>query len=599
MVFARAQKIYKGGGSAEFDAQGNLAITPASGKVARVAGRLVMAGGPHLDIRAYGAFGDGASHTLTALGYATLGAAQVDYPSATALSDEADACALQQLLKDMAARKMPGYVSDGVYLVNKTIVVGGPGFTAAAAYGVSGLRLRGAGSQQYSDGMAGTTFEWNGDATSPLFKLQDVGGSTFEDFNVKGLAATPLAYAFWTENYGYWDGAAVQSGTVTATKCQWNRVNIIGVNGYIGVGWYAPAATTIDAGHPTGSLDANNDFHVFRDCTLSDYSLAGWIINHSQAKAWQMYGCWARGKQSTARCIVGAGYAWNGTAETFSNGGSFQWYGGGGAGHSGPLGAAATGNPADFIVGGGSTDHVVIQGANLEKSYRLLYVAGLANLPVTAILIGVRWAHAGYAVSDGSYIRHYSDGPLVMLSCHIEDYYGSGTFATDGGGGRNMRIESGNAGGSSRAPVVAIGNYIETLDTNRVANLPNGAFLPTAIGNIGKNVGGGGSTVFTYPNVVAQGPLPAAKAADYAAAWYDGGGVIVMNSAAAQRTFTLPTAVGLAGMRFTVKRSGANTVVIATTSSQTIDGAAASTFNLATDMAKLTIVSDGSNWLTV
>lgn len=63
-------------------------------------------------------------------------------------------------------------------------------------------------------------------------------------------------------------------------------------------------------------------------------------------------------------------------------------------------------------------------------------------------------------------------------------------------------------------------------------------------------------------------------------------------------TITLLTAVGRAGKRFTVKNIGTGTITMASTSSQTIDGAAAGTwFAFAGD--SLTFESDGANWVVV
>ena len=64
-------------------------------------------------------------------------------------------------------------------------------------------------------------------------------------------------------------------------------------------------------------------------------------------------------------------------------------------------------------------------------------------------------------------------------------------------------------------------------------------------------------------------------------------------------TMTLPTAVGFTGKIFTVKRinSGVNTVGIATTSSQTIDGS--TTYTLSLQYSALTVQSDGANWFII
>lgn len=58
-------------------------------------------------------------------------------------------------------------------------------------------------------------------------------------------------------------------------------------------------------------------------------------------------------------------------------------------------------------------------------------------------------------------------------------------------------------------------------------------------------------------------------------------------------TLTLPTAVGNMNT-YTVKNVGSNTVTLATTSSQTIDGS--TTALLKVKYISLTLVSDGANW---
>jgi hypothetical protein len=62
-------------------------------------------------------------------------------------------------------------------------------------------------------------------------------------------------------------------------------------------------------------------------------------------------------------------------------------------------------------------------------------------------------------------------------------------------------------------------------------------------------------------------------------------------------TVTLPTAAGITGQEFTIKNLTANAVTVATTSSQTIDGA--TTYALAAQWKYVRVVSNGSNWLVV
>jgi hypothetical protein len=59
-------------------------------------------------------------------------------------------------------------------------------------------------------------------------------------------------------------------------------------------------------------------------------------------------------------------------------------------------------------------------------------------------------------------------------------------------------------------------------------------------------------------------------------------------------TATLLTAVGFTGKRFTIKNSGTGVITLATTSSQTIDGA--TTFTLPNQYSSITVQSDGANW---
>ena len=62
-------------------------------------------------------------------------------------------------------------------------------------------------------------------------------------------------------------------------------------------------------------------------------------------------------------------------------------------------------------------------------------------------------------------------------------------------------------------------------------------------------------------------------------------------------TITLPTAVGCSGRIYTIKNSGTGVVTIATTSSQTIDGA--TTQRLVTQWSKITVQSTGANWIII
>lgn len=86
----------------------------------------------------------------------------------------------------------------------------------------------------------------------------------------------------------------------------------------------------------------------------------------------------------------------------------------------------------------------------------------------------------------------------------------------------------------------------------------------------------------------------ATKTANYTALQSDD--VILGDATSGAITITLPTAVGFSGKVFNIKKtdSSVNSVTIATTSSQTIDGAL--TAPLISQYQSLTLVSNGTNW---
>lgn len=103
-----------------------------------------------------------------------------------------------------------------------------------------------------------------------------------------------------------------------------------------------------------------------------------------------------------------------------------------------------------------------------------------------------------------------------------------------------------------------------------------------------------GSVPFSVTNkaqLLASVPY-AAKTTTYPITNSDG----IIDCTSGSFTVTLPTAVGIDGRVFIIKNSGAGTITLATTSSQTIDGAAPGT--LAAGVT-IRVASTGANWITV
>jgi hypothetical protein len=91
--------------------------------------------------------------------------------------------------------------------------------------------------------------------------------------------------------------------------------------------------------------------------------------------------------------------------------------------------------------------------------------------------------------------------------------------------------------------------------------------------------------------------LLAAKSAAYTLAATDK--TVTGDATSAAFSFTLPSAVGVTGQEYTLKKidASANAVTVATTSSQTIDGS--TTYALSARWKFVTVQSDGANWLII
>jgi hypothetical protein len=96
--------------------------------------------------------------------------------------------------------------------------------------------------------------------------------------------------------------------------------------------------------------------------------------------------------------------------------------------------------------------------------------------------------------------------------------------------------------------------------------------------------GGGGGNTRTVSSISGATTAAAAASTDY---YY---------ICTAALTLTLPTAVGNTN-QYTVKSKVAGTITIATTASQTIDGA--STYALGTQYQSVVLLSDSANWIVV
>lgn len=145
-------------------------------------------------------------------------------------------------------------------------------------------------------------------------------------------------------------------------------------------------------------------------------------------------------------------------------------------------------------------------------------------------------------------------------------------------------------GGNSTTLLGAIG-YQSDVDTTSLLS-PNTTTTRKFLAQTGTGSNGAAPGWVDVTNVV--WPITT-KTAAYPITAADS--IVVCDTTSTAFTVTLPTAVGAAGKMYWIKRisAGTNRLTIATTSSQTIDGATTATVDAR--YVSLTLVSDGSNWL--
>lgn len=143
--------------------------------------------------------------------------------------------------------------------------------------------------------------------------------------------------------------------------------------------------------------------------------------------------------------------------------------------------------------------------------------------------------------------------------------------------------------------LTAAGNTTISLANSNLAN------STITLGNATLTLGSTTSTVgnLTASNLTVSGITQAytLQTAAYSPTATDH--TIACNPVEAGFSVTLPTAVGRTGKIYVIKKvdSGANIITVATTSSQTIDGA--TTRTLPRQYDAITVQSDGSNWIII
>jgi len=158
------------------------------------------------------------------------------------------------------------------------------------------------------------------------------------------------------------------------------------------------------------------------------------------------------------------------------------------------------------------------------------------------------------------------------------------------------------AGGTAPASglVLELGFDLQSpLDTSTIGNVTSNTGTSYATG-IAAPIGDGSSSLFSLGSIRANGPIATAlatKSAAYTLTATDS--VILADATSAVFTCTLPTAVGITGRQYTIKRinAGSNNVTVGCAGAETIDGA--TTYSLTSQYQSITVVSNNVGWLII
>lgn len=225
--------------------------------------------------------------------------------------------------------------------------------------------------------------------------------------------------------------------------------------------------------------------------------------------------------------------------------------------------------------------------------------------------------------TDGWYLNSYAqislyDMNLQQMTNLFNGVSGNprvGVWGINKSGGNITNMFTGTYGAKFGNDTVLVGDNLLALGLNGqqmsyvfTHNLSGGpplAIFPNADSTTGITLAkAGGAAVLTVDTtngqLISAGSVAtpvASKTGAYTLTAADS--IVLANVSSAGFTLTLPTAVGCAGRRYTIKKdsSAVNTLTVATTSSQTIDGATTKTFTAA--FSSMEVVSDGANWQIV
>ena len=283
-------------------------------------------------------------------------------------------------------------------------------------------------------------------------------------------------------------------------------------------------------------------------------------------------------------------------------------FGGNGTSHIHNIGEgwAILGNNFEQLSGGGAGAIVNDSGVNV----RGVSITGNWFGDVTAGVGGTQIALGGSGFSiHGNMIGVNTTAKCIDIAASSSGFRINGNYLTGGGTG-----DTGIALGATCSSYDCSSNTYVNLAT-KFSGGPEVSWLPSAASSstyVWNNTVGGVQLAFNTSNgrvgVLTSNPTSGLHVAGSIGYLYTavtgattlGSHLIVGASAAAPYSLTLPTAVGVQGRVYRIIKTdnNANLITIATTSSQTINGATTYTA-LTYQYAFIEVISDGANWIII
>jgi hypothetical protein len=352
------------------------------------------------------------------------------------------------------------------------------------------------------------------------------------------------------------------SGNFSLEPVAWNKYGWLGIGISTSLSYRVPYPLTVTNtfGSPTTQVFVTED---------ADQSTNGLKIGHvSSASTLTSSGTLALGSNSTIRLTFNTSGAFGlGAAPSYGtagqalisqgNGAVPQW---GTPSGSLTIAATATGTyyPAMSSVTSGSVTTEYVDTTSLY------YTQATNSL------------HSTRMQSSGYYLDDNTSGPALYYNLAANRV----TLANYVSGGKLVFEVN---GGSYTAYFNADGTIqFASVYSNAVTSTPRPLYIDS-------------NGIIGYSNVASNNSV-VTKTANYTATTADD---TILVNAAGLVTITLPTAVGISGKVFTIKKIDATSyaTTVATTSSQTIDGL--STFPLPNQWGGVNVQSDGANWVIV